>query len=434
MNHPQTQSLHTCQSVSDAFLALHAKDGFAVLPPSSLLHESVRMSFVMSAGLIQVENDLDQIVEKTGGKFVFTQPCFRHFDVKQVGQDTTHLSLFHMSAAFNIDNTDRENILPRLWYFMTETLSLEKSRLWITYLDDEKFGCDERTKKCWSNLGVQPNRLIGLDRNHCFWKQRKTGKIARDGKKCGPHTEVFYERIEVECSKCSAHPELMGLSCHCGRFVEVSNSLFIENYISNDDSLIASDTVFSESVIGAERLAMIMQKVSDVHQVDRFQRMWSDLYPFLSTAPQSVTKGSVRIIIDHISAFITLADDGAPKAGRGGQANIMRKLSRGAMGEILRCGLPVRDILEALVSQYSQKAYSYLIEEWLVFDKTISRVLKEIERNYRNNQDSSCWRSTRQKGVPDFLLERHHHYLLQKRLPVALVQGEHNLISNCVKS
>lgn len=82
-----------CQAISEAFLALHEQDGFARLPPSSLLHDSVPMSFVMSAGLIQVENELEQVVQKTGGKFAFTQPCFRHFDMKQVGEDPTRLSL-----------------------------------------------------------------------------------------------------------------------------------------------------------------------------------------------------------------------------------------------------------------------------------------------------------------------------------------------------
>ena len=101
---PQTENtaVTSCQAIGDAFLDLHEMDGFAKLEASSLLHDSVPMSFVMSAGLIQVENELEQIVEQTGGKFAFTQPCFRHFDVKQVGLDTTHLSLFHMSAAFYI--------------------------------------------------------------------------------------------------------------------------------------------------------------------------------------------------------------------------------------------------------------------------------------------------------------------------------------------
>ncbi|MDD4964103.1 MAG: hypothetical protein PHI11_09320 [Gallionella sp.] len=104
---PINSSLPDCHSISEAFLALHEQDGFSRLPPSSLLHDSVPMSFVMSAGLIQVENDLDQIIKKTGGKFTFTQPCFRHFDLDQVGSDPNRLSLFHMPAAFYIGSNQQ---------------------------------------------------------------------------------------------------------------------------------------------------------------------------------------------------------------------------------------------------------------------------------------------------------------------------------------
>ncbi|HMT91727.1 hypothetical protein [uncultured Thiothrix sp.] len=79
------------QSLSEAFLQLHAQAGFSRLPPSSLLHDSVPMSFVMSAGLIQVENDLEKIIAETNGQFAFTQPCFRHFDMQQVGLDPTRV-------------------------------------------------------------------------------------------------------------------------------------------------------------------------------------------------------------------------------------------------------------------------------------------------------------------------------------------------------
>lgn len=183
-----------CQAISEAFLALHEQDGFARLPPSSLLHDSVPMSFVMSAGLIQVENELDKIVLETGGKFAFTQPCFRHFDMKQVGTDPTRLSLFHMSAAFHIGCSERETVLPRLWHFLTEVLGLEKERLWVTYLDDAEFGRDEASYQCWKTLGVAEERLVGLDQQHCFWRQRSLGQIASDGKKCGPHlcTRQFF--------------------------------------------------------------------------------------------------------------------------------------------------------------------------------------------------------------------------------------------------
>ncbi|MEZ5480293.1 MAG: alanine--tRNA ligase-related protein [Thiolinea sp.] len=335
----------TCQAIGEAFLQLHQQEGFELLPPSSLLHDSVPMSFVMSAGLIQVENELEQIVEQTGGRFAFTQPCFRHFDVKQVGLDSTHLSLFHMSAAFHIGCSERSTVLPRLWRFLTEHLQLNPDRLWISYLDDVQYGRDQRTYDCWVQAGVDPAHLVALDKEHCFWRQRSTGQIASDGKKCGPHTEVFYERPGFACGEyCeSGNPG----ACRCGRFVEVSNSLFIENYIDDEDRLIPAETVFSECVIGIERLAMVQQDVPDVLHVDRFDEWRERLKPFLPERLTVEQEQSVNIIIDHLSAFVKLTEDGAPEPGKGGRRYIMRKLVRGSAREALRLKFDLKTLKNA---------------------------------------------------------------------------------------
>lgn len=359
-----------CLSISNAFLRLHEKSGFKILPPSSLLHPSVPMSFVMSAGLIQIENNLDQIVEQTGGKFVFNQPCFRYFDVKQVGEDTTHLSLFDMAAAFHVGCSERETVLPRLWAFLTKTLGFEARSLWVTYLDDPELGQDKQTYNCWRDIGVNEDRLIGLNQEHCFWKQSNTGQIASDGKKCGPHSEIFVERLEVDNSSCSCSQLNPGL-CQCGRFVEVSNSLFIENYISAEGKLVAAGTVFAECVIGVERLAMILQGVRDVHHVDRFDVWREKLESLLQKSRTPEIEISMNIILDHLSAFLILSRHGAPIPGRGGRKYLMRKLVRGAMQQILILDMNIEKVFEILVSGKEKEHFHALIDERDRFIKTL---------------------------------------------------------------
>jgi len=357
-----------CHAISEAFLALHEQDGFARLPPSSLLHDSVPMSFVMSAGLIQVENDLDKIVAETGGKFAFTQPCFRHFDMKQVGSDPTRLSLFHMSAAFHIGSTERETVLPRLWYFLTQTLGLDKDRLWVTYLDDAEFGCDEASYQCWNALGVAEERLVGLGQEHCFWRQRSTGQIASDGKKCGPHTEVFYER-DVACPACENREQPIG-NCRCGRFVEISNSLFIENYIDDDRKLIPAGTVFAECVLGLERLAMILQNVSCVYHTRRFEQWRKKLAKYV-VAPSCSTDTAVSIILDHLSAFVALTANGAPAPGQGGRKYLMRKLARESMKHMEALKMDVHQVLQDILVD-APIPLCYLSEEYSKINKKVS--------------------------------------------------------------
>lgn len=407
---PSLENFSKCQSISDAFLELYKEDGFVTLSPCSLVHDSVSTSFVMSAGLIQIENELDAVVKETGGKFAFTQPCFRHFDVIEVGKDTTHLSLFHMSAAFSVGSTDRETVLPRLWHFLIKILKLNKHKLWITYLDDSEFGKDQRTYDCWIKNGVNESNLIGLSQEYCFWKQRSAGKIASDGKKCGPHSEVFVERDGYPCSKdCTlGNPG----TCSCGRFVEVSNSLFIENYISIDNQLIQADSMFAECVIGIERLAMITQGVRDVHQVDLFEPYRKKVCALLAENLTALQNSSINIIIDHIHAFVLLVEEGAPMPSRKDRGRMMQKLARGIMTDSLIIDLELEKIISIIESK---KSKLYLLTEWIKYDKTIINGEKMIRKKIKNNNLSENFIDNLYKnyGIPKKLLS----FLLNNRYP-----------------
>ena len=214
---------------------------------------------------------------------------------------------------------------------------------------------------------MDESHLIGLDQAHCFWRQRSTGQIASDGKKCGPHTEVFVERDGFVCGEhCVAgNPG----ACRCGRFVEVSNSLFIENYISDEGKLIPADTVFAECVVGIERLAMVLQGVREVHHVDRFDGWRERFEPFLQDGLSDEQEVSVNLIIDHLSAFNKLVEDGAPEPGHGGRKYIMKRLARGAMEQMSQLSLPVNETLIVLGDTQTNAA---LQREWQRFAKTLS--------------------------------------------------------------
>lgn len=393
-------------SISEAFLALHERDGFSRLPPSPLLHPSVPMSFVMSAGLIQVENDLDRIVSETGGKFTFTQPCFRHFDLEQVGSDPTRLSLFHMPAAFYIGSSQRENMLPRLWFFLTGILKLSPDNLWITYLDDPELGRDDATYECWRTLGIEETHLLGMDQEHCFWQQRALGKIASDGKKCGPHTEIFYERKEIACPQCEAEPIQSAITCRCGRFVEISNSLFIENYLDEAGKRIPADMVFSECVVGLERIAMILENATDVYHISRFQ-------PWRESLPPSANVLAHNIMVEHLSAFSKLVEDGAPVPGHGGRARIMRVLARRIMTQALLIDL---DILTVIAKMEQGSAQSYFQAEHGKFLVTLRKAkdamcfwLKQ-SKGYFSSEDRRLLQS--KYGLPSVLIEKYRTQLM----------------------
>jgi alanyl-tRNA synthetase len=77
--------------------------GYQSLPRASMIDPSIPMSFVMSAGLVQVENSLAKLTTRDGNKYVLVQQCFRHFDLEKVGADdietsATKLVEFHYNC------------------------------------------------------------------------------------------------------------------------------------------------------------------------------------------------------------------------------------------------------------------------------------------------------------------------------------------------
>jgi len=89
-----------CTGIRQRFIEYYQQLGFQFLPRAPMLHSSIPMSFVMSAGLVQVETSLANAQNRTGNKFVLVQDCFRHFDLDAVGTDNIHLGLFEMPGAF----------------------------------------------------------------------------------------------------------------------------------------------------------------------------------------------------------------------------------------------------------------------------------------------------------------------------------------------
>ena len=78
--------------IATVFVDFYKNRGFEVLPQAPLMDSSIPMSFVMSAGLVQIERSLSKSRIEKRDKYVLVQKCFRHFDIEKVGTDGIHLS------------------------------------------------------------------------------------------------------------------------------------------------------------------------------------------------------------------------------------------------------------------------------------------------------------------------------------------------------
>jgi alanyl-tRNA synthetase len=386
------------------------------------------MTFVGSAGLAQIENGIEQGEERQGERYVLVQICFRHFDIEKVGKTPVHLSLFGMGGAFSFGEVSRSDTLSKIWSFFTDELGIDTSRLWATCfsggtLEGHLFPPDETTRETWVALGLNPTHVVEVGIETGFWKQGDGLSGKERYRKCGPTTELFYDRgTHLRCGP-GCRP-----GCGCGRFIEISNILFIHFYIDEATKTVAPIvTPFDETVIGIERVATALCELETVFDLPAFERA----IRFIRTAydPREVMgtdnrEESARVIADHARALLFLTADDAPAPGKGGRARIMRLLVRGIVTRLRILRIQNKaffpDLIDLLLETYGDryphlvdgrdKVVTYFDEERETFRQTLSRGYQRLDEILAEDEQAAvsgaqALHLVKEKGLPYPLLK-----------------------------
>lgn len=384
--------------VVDRFLHYYHAMGAEVLPGASLVDPAIPQNFVMSAGLAHFEGSPYDQSSKGIRQCVLCQNCFRYFDLEHMERSDYHLSLFKMLGAFSFGSIERESAISQLWELLVNDYGVDASHLWATYFGGGKVNecdipVDADTRSAWIKVGVKPERVVGLDARHSFWKQGRATVGDQHAPKCGEHTEVYFDRGEVY--KCGL---MCGPGCSCGRFVEFAGILFITYHMGDlPGELTTLPLPFSETVVGVERLAMLLGNMSSVFDIE-------DLYPLIDLVRTSTKKledvsfvdpkTSQQVITDHLRAILFLAADGAPPPGKGGRKRLMRKLIRRTLTHMQLLGiswdssfLPLFfDLLVGLcdeplsyLSRGRTRALEFFAQEQCRFEETLAATEHSID-------------------------------------------------------
>jgi alanyl-tRNA synthetase len=419
--------------MSYSFIEKHFKRHYAshdyeVLPPGSLLDPSTPMTFVGSAGLAQVEHGIEHREEHSGERYVLVQNCFRHFDIEKVGKDPVHLSLFGMGGAFAFGRVSRRDTLGKIWTFLTDELGFDKQRLWATYftggeLEGHDLTPDRETYTTWQALGLDTEHIVGVGLEEGYWKQGDGLEGNDRYRKCGPTTELFYDRGAYLCCGPRCRP-----GCQCGRFIEMSNILFIHDFMDEETNVLSPMvTPFDETVIGIERVAVALNESTGVFELPCFApvlRFIRDHYKREDVLGDANPRESERVIADHARALLFLTADGAPAPGKGGRARIMRLLIRGFVTQMRILGVEDRfffgSLIDRLVDIYRDQyphlerwreaTVGYFRQEKVKFQRTLSRGYKQLDRVLSRDDVSSvsggqAIHLVKRKGFPYPLLK-----------------------------
>lgn len=292
------------------------------------------------------------------------QKCIRTGDIENVGKTARHGTFFEMLGNFSFGDYFKHEATAWAWEFFTKVMEIPEERLWISVYED-----DDEARDIWVNeVGVDPSHIVKLGKDDNFW-EHGTGP-------CGPCSEIYFDRgEEYGCGEPTC-----GVGCECDRFMEVWNLVFTQFDKDEDGNYNPLPNPNIDTGMGLERLAVVMQGVDNLFEVDTVQDVIRHICRVAGIEYKKDDKKdvSLRVIADHIRSTVMMVSDGVIPSNEG-RGYVLRRLLRRAArhGKLLNIDRQFLFEVADTVINCSKDAYPEL-EEKREYIKNI--IKKEEER------------------------------------------------------
>lgn len=292
------------------------------------------------------------------------QKCIRTGDIENVGKTARHGTFFEMLGNFSFGDYFKKEATAWAWEFFTKVMEIPEDRLWVSVYEE-----DDEAKDIWINeVGVDPSRVVKLGKEDNFW-EHGTGP-------CGPCSEIYFDRgEEYGCGS----PDC-GVGCECDRFMEVWNLVFTQFDKDEDGNYNPLPNPNIDTGMGLERLAVVMQGVDNLFEVDTVQDVMKHICSIANIEYNQDEKKdvSLRVITDHIRSTVMMVSDGVIPSNEG-RGYVLRRLLRRAArhGKLLDINRQFLFEVADTVIDCSKDAYPELDEKREYIRKIIR---KEEER------------------------------------------------------
>lgn len=248
------------------------------------------------------------------------QRCLRTDDLDKVGKTSGHHTFFEMLGNFSFGDYFKKEAISYAWEFLTEELTLDKKRLWVSVYKD-----DDEAYNIWKDLiKIAPEKIIKLGDKENFWPSE--AKERGPNGPCGPCSEIFYDLgSNVGCKRQDCTP-----ACDCGRFVEVWNLVFTQFNRKEGGTLEPLPKKNIDTGMGLERLAAVMQGVSNNFETDLFKPIIKEIILGLGFANSELRTSNFELIYavaDHIRAIAFAIYDGVLPSNEA-RGYVVRKIIR----------------------------------------------------------------------------------------------------------
>ncbi len=328
----------TSAEIREKYLSFFEEKGCKRMPSSSLIPDDPSL-LLTSAGMVQFkpyflhQKEFDPAYIGT----TTAQKCVRTNDIDNIG-DARHLSFFEMLGNFSFGKYFKNEMCAWAYEFSTEVLGLPAEKLYFTVYED-----DDETIEIWKELGVPEDHISRLGEEDNFWRAGPTGP-------CGPCSEIYFDQgPEVGCGSPDCKP-----GCDCDRYLEYWNCVFTQFDGQEDGTLAPLKTKNIDTGMGLERIAAIMQGVTNNYDTDVLRSLVAVGEKLTGKAygTDHEVDTSLRIMADHSRSVAFMIADGILPSNEG-RGYVLRRLLRRAVmkGHLLGLDKPfLNDYIDEIVN------------------------------------------------------------------------------------
>jgi alanyl-tRNA synthetase len=338
--------MNRAHELRQGFIRYFEQHGHRAVPSSSLIPQADPTLLFTNAGMNQFKRVFLGEETRAYKRATTVQKCLRaggkHNDLENVGYTRRHHTFFEMLGNFSFGDYFKEDAIKFGWEFLTQTVGLDKSRLWITIFRE-----DDEADRLWKKIGVSPARIVRCDEQDNFWQMADTGP-------CGPCSEIHFDQG-------AAVPGDDRPNGEGDRVIEIWNLVFMQFNRDASGRLHPLPKPSIDTGMGLERLAAVAQGVYSNYDSDLFMPL---LKAIAKRANHEYGKAeqadrSMRVIADHLRAITFLMADGILPSNEGRGYVLRRILRRAARhGRLLGIIEPFLHELSGTVVAQMADAYS----------------------------------------------------------------------------
>ncbi len=331
---------NSTQELRRAFIRYFELHGHQAVPSSALIPQADPTLLFTNAGMNQFKRVFLGEDTRAYTRAVTVQKCLRaggkHNDLENVGYTRRHHTFFEMLGNFSFGDYFKEDAIQFGWEFLTQTVGLDKDRMWVTVFRE-----DDEADRLWKKMGVSPSRIVRCGEKDNFWQMGDTGP-------CGPCSELHFDQ----------GPSVPGDDCPNGegdRVIEIWNLVFMQFNRDAAGTLHPLPKPSIDTGMGLERLAAVAQGVYSNYDSDVFTPLLSAVAARAGVryGEKNQTDRSMCVVADHLRAITFLMADGILPSNEGRGYVLRRILRRAARhGRLLGIVEPfLYELTAAVVSQ-----------------------------------------------------------------------------------